>query len=37
MEKMRKEVLDLTAHSPSKINVGEIFKFMAPDTSVKVI
>lgn len=23
--------------SPSKINVGEIFKFMAPDTTVKVI
>lgn len=25
------------ADSPSKINVGEIFKLMAPDTSVKVI
>ena len=25
------------ANSPSKINVGEIFKLMAPDTSVKVI
>lgn len=25
------------ASSPSKINVGEIFKLMAPDTSVKVI
>ena len=23
--------------SPSKINVGEIFKLMAPDTTVKVI
>ena len=25
------------ANSPSKINVGEIFKLMAPDTSVKVL
>jgi adenine-specific DNA-methyltransferase len=25
------------ANSPSKINVGEIFKLLAPDTSVKVI
>lgn len=25
------------ANSPSKINVGEIFKLMAPDTSIKVI
>jgi hypothetical protein len=25
------------ANSPSKINVGEIFKMMAPDTRVKVI
>ena len=25
------------ANSPSKINVGEIFKLMAPDTRVKVI
>ena len=25
------------AGSPSKINVGEIFKLMAPDTTVKVI
>ena len=25
------------ANSPSKINVGEIFKLMAPDTTVKVI
>ena len=25
------------ANSPSKINVGEIFKFLAPDTRVKVI
>lgn len=24
-------------NSPSKINVGEIFKFMAPDTTIKVI
>mgnify|MGYP003186355738 CR=1 FL=1 len=25
------------ADSPSKINVGEIFKLIAPDTSIKVI
>ena len=25
------------ANSPSKINVGEIFKLIAPDTSIKVI
>lgn len=25
------------ANSPAKINVGEIFKLMAPDTTVKVI
>ena len=25
------------ANSPSKINVGEVFKLLAPDTSVKVI
>jgi adenine-specific DNA-methyltransferase len=25
------------ANSPSKINVGEIFKMLAPDTRVKVI
>jgi adenine-specific DNA-methyltransferase len=25
------------ANSPSKINVGEIFKLLAPDTTVKVI
>ena len=25
------------ANSPSKINVGEIFKLIAPDTNVKVI